>query len=70
LRLLILEVGIVLLALLWTNPDSSDFEKCVHKKELTNFQRSTSLEPVGFRSENYLFFFSVHKLLIVRQQAE
>jgi hypothetical protein len=69
LRLLILVVGIVLLALLWTNPDSSDFEKWVYKKEVTYFQRSTPLEPVGFRSKNYLFF-SVHELLIVRQQTD
>jgi hypothetical protein len=68
-RLLILMVGIILLTLLWTNPDSSDFEKWVHKKELTNFQRSTPLEPVGFRSKNYLFF-SVHELSIVRQQTD
>lgn len=68
-RLLILVVGIVLLALLWTNPDSSDFEKWVYKKELTHFQRSTPLDPVGFRSKNYLFF-SVHELSIVRKQTD
>ncbi|WP_189032587.1 hypothetical protein [Paenibacillus albidus] len=68
-RLLILVVGIVLLALLWTNPDSSDFEKWVHKKELTNFKRSTPLKPVGFRSKNYLFF-SVYELTVIRKQTD
>jgi hypothetical protein len=67
-RLLILVVGIILLTLMWTNPDSSDFEKWVVKKELTNFQRST-LEPVGLRSKNYLFF-SVHELSIVRERTD
>jgi hypothetical protein len=68
-RLLILVVGIVLLTLLWTNPDRSDFEKWVYKQELTNFQKNSPLEPVAFRSANYLLF-SIHELLIVREQNE
>ncbi|WP_169090829.1 hypothetical protein [Paenibacillus sp. PL91] len=68
-RLLILLVGIVLLALLWTNPDSSDFEKWVYKHERINFQKSSPLEPVAFRSANYLLF-SIHELSIVREQNE
>ncbi|GIP26316.1 hypothetical protein J23TS9_14460 [Paenibacillus sp. J23TS9] len=68
-RLLILLIGVILLTLLWTNPDRSDFEKWVIKKEVTNYQRSTSLQPVNFRSKNYLFF-SIHELSVVRQQTD
>ncbi|MCJ8015288.1 hypothetical protein MUG84_26840 [Paenibacillus sp. KQZ6P-2] len=68
-RLLILLVGVILLTLLWTNPDRSDFEKWVLKKEVTIYQRSTPLQPVNFRSENYLFL-SIHELSVVRQQTE
>jgi hypothetical protein len=68
-RLLILLVGAILLILLWTNPDKSDFEKWVIKKELTNFQRSTPLQPVNFRSKNYLFF-SIYELSVLRQQTD
>jgi hypothetical protein len=68
-RLLILLVGVIVLILMWTNPDRSDFEKWVQKKEVTNFQRSTPLQPVNFRSKSYLFF-SIHELSVVRQQTE
>jgi hypothetical protein len=65
-RLLILVVGIILLTLLWTNPDNSDFKKWVLKKELTNSQTFNST-PVRFRSKNYLVF-SLHELSIIRKQ--
>ncbi|RAP76100.1 hypothetical protein [Paenibacillus montanisoli] len=68
-RLLILLVGVFLLTLLWTNPDRSDFVKWVLKKEVTNYQRSTPLQPVDFRSKNYLLF-SIHELSVVRQQTD
>ncbi|NQX63079.1 hypothetical protein [Paenibacillus qinlingensis] len=65
-RLVIFVVSIILLALLWTNPDNSDFKKWVIKKELTNSQTFNSM-PVRFRSKNYLFF-SLHELSIIRKQ--
>ncbi|PWW00741.1 hypothetical protein DFQ01_11294 [Paenibacillus cellulosilyticus] len=68
-RRLILLVGVILLALLWTNPDRSDFEKWVYKKEVIHFQRSTPLEPVNYRSRNYLLF-SIHELSVLRQQTD
>ncbi|WP_433945592.1 hypothetical protein [Paenibacillus sp. SN-8-1] len=68
-RLVILLVGVILLTLLWTNPDKSDFEKWVLKKEVSNYQRGTPLQPVNFQSKNYLFF-SIHELSIVRQQTD
>lgn len=68
-RLLILMIGVILLTLLWTNPDRSDFEKWVLKKEVTNYQRSTPLQPINSRSRNYLFF-SIHELSLLRQKTD
>ncbi|MBD3918995.1 hypothetical protein H8B09_09540 [Paenibacillus sp. PR3] len=68
-RLLILVVGVLLLVLMWTNPNRSDFEKWVLKKEVSNFQRTTPLEPVNYRSKNYLLF-SIHDLSVLREQTD
>lgn len=66
-RLQILLVGVILLVLMWTNPDRSDFEKWVLEKEVANFQRSAQLETENYRSKNYLLF-SIHELSVLRQK--
>lgn len=68
-RLLILLVGVIILVLMWTNPDRSDFEKWVLKKEVSHFQRSTPLEPLNYRSKNYLLF-SIHEFSVIRYQTD
>ncbi|GMK38780.1 hypothetical protein PCCS19_18340 [Paenibacillus sp. CCS19] len=65
----ILLVGVILLVLMWTNPNRIDFENWVLKKEVENFQRKTPLEPVYHRSKNYLLF-SIHELSVLRQKSD
>ncbi|MNY72265.1 hypothetical protein D3C86_2107780 [compost metagenome] len=41
----------------------------MYKKEVNKLQRSTPLQAVRFRSENYLFF-SIHELSVVSRTTE